>query len=120
MTVLCQWSRHEGGAHTGDDAANNKLVPGQVLSTIIRHSKGVQRGKHGAYPWHGRNLDYCPNRNKRGSYNTSQHYWKQGFQSKRTDVHVPSPSNLIPIEQGEQCSEQASDFINCSIERLHG
>ena len=35
MTVLCQWSRHEGGAHTGDDAVNNKLVPGQVLSTII-------------------------------------------------------------------------------------
>jgi len=58
-------SRQEDKVHTSDNTANDELVSGQVLYTTIRYPK-TQGRRHDAYPWHGSDLYYRPNRDKKG------------------------------------------------------
>ena len=43
ILALIRWTGEEGGVNTGDDATDDELVPGQMLYTIIRGLKGIQR-----------------------------------------------------------------------------
>ena len=52
---------------TSDNTSNDELVPGQVLYATIRYPE-TQGRRHDTYSWHGSNLYYRPNRDKKGPY----------------------------------------------------
>ena len=114
-------TRQGDRVHTGNNTANDELVSGQVLYATIRYLGETQGSRHDTYSWYRGDLYYRSDRNKKGPYDVSQHgcsEWE--FQNWHTDVHVPSPSNFVPIKQGEERSKQTPDLINRGIERLHG
>jgi len=113
-------ARKGNRVRTSDNAANDKLVSGQVLRGTIRYLGETRRSGCNTYSWYGSDLYYRPNRNEGSPYRVSCGCSCDGSRGQPTDVHVLSPPDLVPIEQGEECSEQASNFINCGIERLHG
>ena len=91
--------------HTSNNTTNDELVSGQVLHVTIRHPGETRRSRYKTYSWYGSDLYYCPNRNKGSPYKVSCGRSRYGSWSQLTDVHVLSPSNFIPIEQGEERSK---------------
>jgi len=59
------------GVHTGDNTADDELMSCQVLYVVIRYPGETRRGGHDTYPWHGGDLDYRPDRNKKSPYSVS-------------------------------------------------
>ena len=86
---------------------------------MIRYLGETQGCRYDTYSWYRGDLYYRPNSNEKGPYSMSCGCSVWGFQNWHTDVHVPSPSNLVPKEQGEERPKQTPDFVNCSVERLH-